>query len=66
MHFVPIVDLGIAKTAKGVYSAYDDGVTNDVFLKAWDNKTDFIGQVWPGDSVYPDFFKSQTVKWWQD
>ena len=61
MHFIPIVDLGIAKI-KG-YSVYDDGVTNDVFLKAADKK-DFVGQVWPGDSVYPDFFKSETVQWW--
>jgi alpha-glucosidase len=63
MHFIPIVDLGIAKVDSG-YQAYTDGVANDVFLKIHDGKTDFVGQVWPGDSVYPDFFNSKTVTWW--
>ena len=56
MHFIPIVDLGIAKVKSGNYSAYDDGVANDVFLKTGDGKENFVGQVWPGDSVFPDFF----------
>lgn len=63
MHFIPILDLGIAKAAQGTYSAYDDGVADDVFLKAADGK-DFVGIVWPGDSVFPDFFKPKAVSWW--
>lgn len=61
MHFIPILDLGIAKSNN--YSAYSDGLENDVFLKA-SNGMDFVGQVWPGDSVFPDFFKPATVTWW--
>jgi alpha-glucosidase (family GH31 glycosyl hydrolase) len=61
MHFIPILDLGIAKS--GNYSAYTDGLSNDVFLKAA-NGEDFVGQVWPGDSVFPDFFNVKAVAWW--
>ena len=25
-----------------------------------------IGQVWPSDAAYPDYFANNTVKWWQD
>jgi alpha-glucosidase len=63
MRFVPIMDAGIAVSDS--YEAYKDGVSKDVFIKAGsDNKTDFVGQVWPGDSVYPDFTKNETVLWW--
>lgn len=66
MHFIPILDIGIAKRPTGEYAAYDDGVADDVFLKAAANTTeDFIGQVWPGDSVFPDFFNTKAVTWWQ-
>jgi alpha-glucosidase (family GH31 glycosyl hydrolase) len=64
MHFIPILDIGIAKRPKGEYTAYDDGVDEDVFLKAATKTEDFIGQVWPGDSVFPDFFNTKAVTWW--
>jgi alpha-glucosidase (family GH31 glycosyl hydrolase) len=24
----------------------------------------FIGQVWPNDAAYPDYFATNTVEWW--
>lgn len=63
MHFVPILDAGVAVAEN--YPAYSEGVKGDFFIKAGvDNKTDFVGQVWPGDAVYPDFTKNETVNWW--
>lgn len=63
MKFVPIMDAGIAVADN--YEAYSDGVEKGVFIKAGiDNKTDFVGSVWPGDAVYPDFTKNETVSWW--
>lgn len=63
MHFVPIIDAGIAKIDGS--KAYDEGKQDDVFIKAYDNKTDFVGTVWPGDAVFPDWSKNDTsVSWW--
>ena len=37
MHYVPIIDAGIAKRAPGEYSVYDKGHDADVFIKINDN-----------------------------
>lgn len=37
----------------------------DIYLKIKDDE-DLIVHVWPKDSVFPDFFNSQAVKWWKD
>lgn len=64
MHFIPIIDAGIA--LRNGTKAYDEGIKDDVFIKMYDNKTDFVGQVWPGDAVYPDFQKNETTApWWR-
>lgn len=63
--FIPIIDIGIAKQED--YPAYAQGVLADAFIKGADGN-DFVGRVWPGDAVYPDFFapKNQTAAWWKD
>ena len=33
MHYVPILDAGIAARPWGNYSAYDDGVAKGIFIK---------------------------------
>ena len=34
MHYVPIIDAGVAKRDNQGYQAYDDGKSQDVFIKA--------------------------------
>lgn len=65
MHFVPILDAGIAQRKDGDYEAYNSGVQQDVFIKAYEGGPDFTGEVWPVDAVYPDFTKSATKQWWK-
>ena len=60
---VTIIDPGI-KDEKG-YHVFDSGVKEDVFVKKPDGKY-FIGQVWPGDCAFPDFFNRKTRDWWGD
>jgi alpha-glucosidase (family GH31 glycosyl hydrolase) len=60
LSYVPIVDAGIAKRD---YPAYNDGIAQDVFIKAPAGDP-FIGRVWPNDAVYPDFFNPNTTGWW--
>ncbi|RII35618.1 DUF4968 domain-containing protein [Clostridium chromiireducens] len=58
---VTIIDPGV-KVDKG-YNIYDDGLKNGYF--ATDNQgIVYRNEVWPGDSVYPDFLNSEVRKWW--
>lgn len=64
MRYIPIIDAGISQRPNQDYQAYDDGVANDVFIKAQNGEI-FTGRVWPGDAAYPDFMNDKTVSWWK-
>lgn len=61
--YVPIIDAGIAMRQPGNYTSFDLGVEEDVFIKV--NGEIFVGQVWPKDAAYPDFFNPKTHDWWK-
>ena len=56
-----MIDPGV-KNEKG-YFVFDSGTEKDVWVKTKDNKN-FIGKVWPGDCVFPDFTQQKTINWW--
>ena len=58
-----ITDLHIAKLPNAGYKPYDSGVAGDHFVKNPDGST-FVGTVWPGASVFPDFTQARTRQWW--
>jgi alpha-glucosidase len=58
---VAITDLHIAKLPG--YAPYDQGLAGDHFVKNPDGSV-YVGNVWPGDSVFPDFTRSGTRRWW--
>lgn len=60
---VPIVDLHVADAPDQGYAPYDSGMAGDHFLKMPDGKT-YVGPVWPGPSVFPDFTRAATRIWW--
>lgn len=62
-HLVTITDLHIAKAPNAGYVPYDSGVAGDHFVKNPDGST-FVGTVWPGPSVFPDFTQRKTREWW--
>jgi alpha-glucosidase len=64
-HFkvVTITDLHIAKFPDSGYTPYDSGIAGDHFVKNPDGST-YVGTVWPGPSVFPDFTRHQTREWW--
>jgi alpha-D-xyloside xylohydrolase len=65
MKYVPIIDAFISnRPGKGVYPAFEDGMNKDLFMKI-NNKTTFIGQVWPNDASYPDYFHPATSAWFK-
>lgn len=63
MHYVVMVDPAVAHAPNSDYEAFDEGV--DSFLK-YENGSLYKGVVWPGVTVYPDWFKSSTQEYWND
>ncbi|KAJ9707609.1 hypothetical protein PVL29_002581 [Vitis rotundifolia] len=45
------------------YFVYDSGSANDVWIHRADG-TPFVGEVWPGPCVFPDFTQSKARSWW--
>ena len=58
---VPIIDPGVKKQ-KG-YSVYDSGKKADVYCRN-PQGDDFVGLVWPGETVFPDFSLPEARTWW--
>jgi alpha-glucosidase len=61
-HLITITDLHIPYLPGQNYAPYETGKAGDNFVKR--NGQDYIGPVWPGPSVFPDFTRQQTRAWW--
>jgi alpha-glucosidase len=66
-HFVPIVDGAIyipnPQNASDAYDTYTRGNESGVFLSNPDG-SQYIGAVWPGYTVFPDWMSSNAASWW--
>jgi alpha-glucosidase len=62
-HAVAITDLHIADLPDQNYAPFDSGVAKDFFVKNADGSL-YVGPVWPGPSVFPDFTRQQARAWW--
>ena len=60
---VVITDLHIADLPNAGYKPYDEGKAGDHFVKNPDGST-FVGVVWPGKAVFPDFTRQASREWW--
>jgi alpha-glucosidase len=60
---VTIVDPGV-KVEDG-YDVYEDGLENNHFVRKATGDI-FTGEVWPGESAFPDFAAKKTREWWKD
>ena len=60
---VPIIDPGV-KREPG-YAVYDSGVQANIFCKNPEGH-DFVGLVWPGLTVFPDFSREDARAWWAE
>ncbi|HRF43192.1 MAG TPA: glycoside hydrolase family 31 protein [Candidatus Competibacteraceae bacterium] len=58
---VTIVDPGV-KREPG-YAVYDSGRERQAFCQTASGR-DYVGKVWPGDTVFPDFTLANTRDWW--
>ncbi|OCH87273.1 hypothetical protein OBBRIDRAFT_169586 [Obba rivulosa] len=66
-HYIPIVDAAVAKqvNATDVYDPYTRGVELDTWVKNPDG-SEYVGQVWPGYTVFPDWFANNTLELWTE
>ncbi|TVR70657.1 MAG: glycoside hydrolase [Spirochaetaceae bacterium] len=60
---VTILDPGVKRDPD--YPVFASGLQGDLFLRRSDGPV-YTGQVWPGESVFPDFFRSDTRQWWAE
>ena len=58
-----MIDPGVKKEEG--YSIYNSGTEQDVWVKDKEGNN-YVGDVWPGAEVYPDFTQPKTAKWWGD
>jgi len=61
LHTILIADLHIAAAPNQNYAPYDTGTATDQFVKQ--NGHTYVGNVWPGPSVFPDFTQQSTRTW---
>lgn len=62
-HVVTITDLHIAQLPNAGYAPYDSGTAGDNFVKNPDGSV-YVGPVWPGPSVFPEFTRESSRQWW--
>lgn len=60
---VTIIDPGVKKDKN--YFIYNEGKQLNIFCKTH-NKKEYIGTVWPGETVFPDFVCKKAQKWWSE
>jgi len=63
VHVVLITDLHIADVPDGSYAPYSEGEKLGYFVKK-PGGGDYVGEVWPGPAVFPDFSRVAARQWW--
>nr|XP_033486358.1 maltase-glucoamylase, intestinal [Epinephelus lanceolatus] len=67
--YILILDPAIA-TSKRVgnapYESYDRGTAKNAWVTESDGKTPLLGEVWPGETVFPDYTSQNCIDWWVD
>jgi alpha-glucosidase len=63
LRLVTIIDPGVK--AEPGYPVFDEGRTKNLFCKTEAGQL-YIGQVWPGRTVFPDFVRPEVRAWWAE
>ncbi len=62
---VTIVDPGVKYEPEADYAVFDEGMTQDWFVRDANGKL-VHGYVWPDKAVFPDFLRPAVRQWWAD
>jgi len=61
-----IVDPGIPLVNRSdAYPPYSSGTAADVWIRGVQGDV-WVGNVWPGACVFPNFLLNRTVAWWEE
>lgn len=63
LHWVPIIDAGIALRTWENYTAYENGTEQEVFIMTEEDEQ-LVGQVWPVDAVFVDWSHHNAKSYW--
>jgi len=64
--YVMIIDPGISNQQEpGTYPPYDEGLASGIFVRQPNSNKPIEGIVWPGKTVFPDFFNPKTKDYWK-
>ncbi|KAL9116184.1 MAG: hypothetical protein Q9227_000555 [Pyrenula ochraceoflavens] len=67
-HYVPIIDSAIyhpdPNNASDAYPVFNDGEDTGSYLLNPNSTEDYIGSVWPGYTVFPDWLTQAANDWW--
>ncbi|XP_075905811.1 sucrase-isomaltase, intestinal [Nelusetta ayraudi] len=67
--YILILDPAVA-TSKRVgnasYESYDRGTEKNAWVFNSDGQTPVLGEVWPGETVFPDYTSDSCTEWWVD
>ncbi|MBK5931474.1 TIM-barrel domain-containing protein [Halochromatium salexigens] len=64
IHAVTIIDPGVKRIGSSD-PVLETGLRGDHFVRRPDGEH-FTGYVWPGESLFPDFCRTATRRWWGD
>ncbi|XP_064158335.1 sucrase-isomaltase, intestinal [Anguilla rostrata] len=66
--YILILDPAIATSRRvnGAYGSYDRGTVKKAWVTESDGKTPLVGEVWPGETVFPDYTNPACIEWWVD
>uniref|UniRef100_A0A3Q2CV01 P-type domain-containing protein n=1 Tax=Cyprinodon variegatus TaxID=28743 RepID=A0A3Q2CV01_CYPVA len=67
--YILILDPAIATSKRvggAAYESYDRGTAKNAWVFESDGKTPLIGEVWPGETVFPDYTSQSCIDWWID
>jgi len=65
MHYVPTISAGVSGSeTTGTYSPFDEGLSEDIFVKDGNGKL-YLGKVWNEVStVWPDWSHPNVTRYW--
>lgn len=68
-YYMPILDPNVyipnPSNASDAYEVYNRGAAVNAYLRNGE-ESEYIGILWPGFSVFPDFIMKATQEWWAD
>ncbi|CAN9511486.1 unnamed protein product [Ophioblennius macclurei] len=65
--YILILDPAIATSKRqgnAPYESYDRGTQQNAWVTTSDGKTPLVGEVWPGETVFPDYTSQNCIEWW--